>query len=225
MAINASSNNDKIPQVEIKNDPIKVLIESEEVQETEISSVVRRSIIIFVLFLIIAYIYVLSWYVFPTKKSPVQNIASNIGITYTAPRYLAVGDENMIEITFSNIDPNQSIGGVMTLVFTDSTISLMAVPEQRMSFQIEELLPGDRLTRRLKLKLARGSPSNPIEFYFQFTLPDGTQYKSKADTIYISPIPNIRTTWLWITGTSGLIGLFVTFIFGQFNSLFGSKKN
>jgi hypothetical protein len=162
----------------------------------------------------------LFWFVFPTNKSPVQNLNPNIGITYTTPRYLAVGDQNMIEVTLLNKDTTNVISGTVTLIFSDSTISLTSIPDQRLSFQIEDLLPGDRVTEQMKLKLIRGPSSDIVEFYFQFFLSDGSLYKSKNDVISISPVPNIRTTWSWATGAGGILGLFLGFLFDRLKNLF-----
>ncbi len=214
-----SLDDEKIIPIEIKNDQFTIVMKSTESKETGVSATVRASILISVFFLILAYIFVLSWYVFPTQKSTVQNIASNVDITYTIPRYLAVGDENTIEITTINTAADQPANGTMTLVFPDSTISLATVPNQRMSFQLEDLLSGDRLTRQVRLKLSRRPSSNFIKFYFQFTDSNGVQYNSKIDTIPISPISNIRTTWSWITGASGILALVIGFLFERVKNL------
>ena len=220
----SASKEDKTIPVQLINREFIVQLKPPENQNIGTPSFWRLRILIAVIFIVIAYLFVLFWYVFPINTSPVQNIASDIGITYIAPKYLAVGDENIIEITLLNMRSSQSFSGIITLVFTDKTVSMTSIPDQRLSIPIDDLLPGDRLTRQFKLKLADKPLSNFIEFYFQLSLSNGPQFKSKIDSVSVSPIPRIRTTWLWFTGTSGLIGLFIIFIFDRLKNLMGFQK-
>jgi len=209
--------------IEIRNNEFKILLQSATDKKTTTLSTARIASLIVIMFIVIAYTFSLLWYVAPTNKVPVQNLTSSLSLAYTTPKYLAIGDENTIEVTLTNNDVNLAANGTLTLVFVDSTVSVETVPDQRMSFQIEELLSGDRTTRRLKLKLATTPSSNKIEFYFQFSLPDGTQYKSKIDTISISPISNIRTTWSWVTGASGILALIIGFLFERLKNILGFR--
>lgn len=223
MANRASSKNEKTIPVELKNKEFTILLKQAENQETDGSSAVKRATLISFVFLVITYIFLLLIYVAPTNISPFQNISSNVGITYTAPEFLAVGDDNLIEFTLLNTDQVQTLNGTITLVFTDPAVSLVSTHDQRLSFQIKDLLPGDRITRQLKLKLAEKPTSNTIEFYFQFSSADGAKFDSEIDTFSVSLVPGIRNTWSWIVGTSGILALVIGFLFERIKTLLGFK--
>jgi hypothetical protein len=186
-------------------------------------SLLQWVVIAFLIFIIGSFLYLVGQYVNPKIITNVSGVPASLSLAYEAPKYLAVGDENTVDITLTNLDPKVPFNGMVTLIISDNSVT--STLNRRMSIPIKDLFPNDRLTSQYKLKLSKSPSTKSINFHFQITtLPDNTQYVTSNGEFFISPIQRIRSFWAWITGGSGLIGLVVTFLFERFKNLLGVQK-
>jgi len=191
--------------------PLAVQVSMRE-KEKEGLSKRRINIIIFFGLLIVSGVIIYMKYV-PWKNPPkVQNILTDLSLTYIAPKYLSEGDQNVIDISITNLNLNESFSGTITLIFHDPTIPFMSIPDKNLSLVIKDLRPDDRVTGQFKFTLPTGSSIDKAVYYFQVYKPDGTPYTSPNGTLYksneeeflIAPIPYLRSFLAWLIGGGGL---------------------
>ena len=204
--------------------------ESSQLEKQRKRLAILKNILLFILILIVgSFLYLLIQYVNP-KNTIVTDVPAslNLGLVYTAPKNLAVGDENIVEVTLSN-SGSVPFNGIVTLVISDPDSSVTSSLGRTMSIPIEDLLPNDRLTGQFKIKLSKDPAVESIKFHFQITLLDKNSGVVSSDVtsggvFFISPIQRLRSIWVWVTGGSGLIVLVINFLFDRFKNLLGVQK-
>jgi cellobiose-specific phosphotransferase system component IIC len=206
-------------------------VERQKIEKQKKLSSVLQKIILFILIVVVgSFLYLLVRYVNPKNTAVVTNVPSDVKVSlaYSAPKYLAVGDENIVEITLSN-SGSTPFNGVVTLVISDLNNSVASTLDRTMSIPVKDLLPNDRLTSQYKIKLSKNPAVTSLEFHFQISLLDEnskviSSHKTSGGQFFISPITRLRSIWVWVTGGSGLIVLVINFLFERFKNLLGVQK-
>jgi hypothetical protein len=189
-----------------KNEEQKRLEEQPKLERHKRLLLIFRVVSIVGLFIILGYFFYLFYkYVLPKNMGVVSGVPSNLTLSYVAPKYLAVGDDNAVEITLKNLDTRETFNGTVILIISDLNNSVTSTLDRRMSIPIKDLLPNDRLTSQFKLKLSKDPCVESINFHFQITLPNGTSlYESSEGVFLVSRIQGVRSVWIWLVSSGGL---------------------
>jgi len=188
----------------------------EMVKDTK-SGFQRWRVIVIIVFAIIiiagASLYLI--YINPKNAAQAQDLLPQLVMTYIYPSYLSIGDQNIVDITLTNLHPSQTFNGSITLFFIDPTIPIIPASEQNFSVVIQDLRPGDRAAGQIRFSLPEVFPDNNFIYYFQVFHPDGTPYTSPTGTPYrsvekefkLAPIPNLQKILALVFGSMGVVSL------------------
>ncbi|MCC6297983.1 MAG: hypothetical protein IT314_01705 [Anaerolineales bacterium] len=193
------------------------------------------AILVTILSFVILYFLALMSYVFPKNTRTVQYMSSDVGIAYTSPKYLSVGDDNVIEVSVINLGAKDTLNGVVTLKFHNPIISIIAGSDQGITIAIKDLPPGGRLTKSFEVNLTKRPSEKVIYFYFQYSSlsqsllqlnRDANRIGSRSqyDKFLISPIDNLRSSWgllVSLVSGTGLVGIVSNYLWGRFKKIIG----
>lgn len=205
-------------------------------QKTNNGLTAKQSVVIaWILLLVIIYFLGLIKYLSPKTIAETQYITPNIGITYKAPKYLSVGDENVIELSIINLNKSDSFTGTITIKFHDPGTPITAISDKGLSVVIDKLPPGGRTTKSVNIKLLKKPKASILYYYFQMSQSDKVQsksfyennrdlHRSYYDKFFITPISYLGSSWAWIinivAGTS-FLGLVGNYFWERFKKHYG----
>lgn len=143
-------------------------------------------------------------YILPKKECVVLIEKPNIKLSYNAPNYLFLLDENVIDISVENRQSNE-VKGTIALRFMDSDSSTVkSIPGEKLSKDL--VLDGqNKETIRFKFQLVNKALNSHLNFKIRILITNQIGY-SIQDKFSIIPILYVRTAinWLFIT-----IGTFI----------------
>ncbi len=231
MSHNLTPKNDEPVRVNLENGKLTVQLKPPRAPRKKKVKISGWRLYLLIGFLCVSMIYVfaLMRYISPYNVTEVQKIFPNIGVAYKAPRYLSVGDENTIEVLVINLNLNEPFTGVVTLKFDNSAVPVIT-SDKGVSILIDNLQPGGRLTRLIKIKLSKKPTEKTIYYYFQISLTNknqtmsiydaGKSYsRSQYDKFLIAPIGYLRSSLAWVIsgiGGTGILGLLGNYLIDRF---------
>lgn len=173
-------------------------------------------------------------FIFPKNNVSLQKASPDIGISYRTAKYLAIGDENRVEISVVNLSATETLSGTVTLKFHDSSTPVTTTSSEGASISISNLPPGGRISKSITIKLSNKSNSI-LYYYFQYTPTNNhsylysndtrrIHYRTPYDKFLIAPIGHLKSSLAqiisFISG-AGLISLAVDYAIGKIKKSFG----
>ncbi|MDL1910509.1 hypothetical protein FBQ81_07415 [Chloroflexi bacterium CFX6] len=158
-------------------------------------------------------------YIFSQKQHRIIAEELNIKLNYSFPKYLSVGDENIVDFSMEN--PNETgFTGELTMVFDDDNSLIAPVAEKSLSAHID-LLPHNRVAKQFNFVVKNKPADGNINFYFLVLSSSGTRHKTNTEFFLISPIPHLRSIWSWLFGSAGLGALIIALLWEELKELLG----
>lgn len=158
-------------------------------------------------------------YIFSQKQHRIIAEELNIKLNYSFPKYLSVGDENIVDLSIEN--PNETrFTGELTMVFDDDNSLIAPAAEKSLSAHID-VFPHDRAAKQFNFSLKNKPADGNINFYFLVLSSSGTRHKTNNEFFLISPIPHLRSIWSWLFGSAGLGALIIALLWEQLKKILG----
>lgn len=182
----------------------------------------------------VLYVILLMVFIFPKNNVSIQKVSSDIGISYKTVKYLAIGDENTVEIFVVNLSATETLSGTITLKFHNPSVPVTTTSNEGASISISDLPPGGRISKSITIKLSRKS-NNILFYYFQFAPINTHVYLYKSDTrrihyrtpydkFLIAPIGHLKsslTQMISFISGAGLISLAADYVWNKIKKFIG----
>jgi hypothetical protein len=201
--------------------PLSVRLESPPSRPLNRWEMAGRYSLFFVVILVFALsLFFAGFFAYPTQAPPPEALPGlfpSLSVSYAAPKYLAVNDEAILEISALNI-LTQPVTVTVALVFADASLPVVALDGGPLAVTFENLRPGVRATRALRLALRARPAGRQLDFTLRALWPDGTtQDTTQAHAFGVTPlIPYLRAGLNWVLSVSGFLTFLCTLLWDRF---------
>jgi hypothetical protein len=165
--------------------------------------------------LLLAFAIFAAWYVLPERTAAPVSLVGGLALGYTAPQYVAVGDEAGVDVSVLNTSA-APVSVTVSLVFADAALPIASSPGESTSAMIEDLPSGAVATRTLRFVLKDRPRAASLRFTLRATLPDGSSQDTAPDSLGVTPlVSRLKSALIWLLGGSGLLALALNFMWDR----------